>query len=77
MIAYARLRTRLIHRRRKLKLTQKRVAAAMGTTQSAVSDLETGRTKDPCMSTLAKWAYALDMELLVDVRRPDDDSPWP
>jgi transcriptional regulator with XRE-family HTH domain len=69
--AYERLRVQLVQHRRHIGMTQAKVADAMGTTQSAVSDLERGRTKDPCMATLAKWAYALELELIVEVRNQE------
>src|SRR3954454_3118200 len=43
-------------------LTQAEVAEAMGTTQSAISDLERGRS-DPRLSTLQRYANVLDMRL--------------
>jgi len=66
--AYEQLRAALVARRKELKLTQAAVGRAMGTTQSAVSDLERGRTKDPCIATLGKWAFALELELIIDIR---------
>lgn len=72
--SYDDLRLTLIYRRMTLKLRQWQVAELMGTTQSAVSDLETGRTKDPCMRTLANWAHALELELVINVRSVGDDS---
>lgn len=47
--------------------TQADVARAMGTTQSAVSDLEAGAT-DPQLSTLQRYARAVGGKLGVDVR---------
>lgn len=51
-------------------LTQKAVAAAMGTTQSAVSDIENGRV-DPRISTLQRYARAVERR--VDVRLCRED----
>ncbi|PZS32692.1 MAG: hypothetical protein DLM59_07630 [Pseudonocardiales bacterium] len=45
-------------------LTQRAVARSMGTTQSAVSDLETGRS-DPRLSSLQRYARALGLRLHV------------
>ncbi len=53
-------------RRTELGLTQASVAAAMGTTQSAVSDLEAGGT-DARLSTLQRYARALELRLTVTV----------
>lgn len=54
-------------------LTQKDVANAMGTTQSAVSDLERGDT-DPQLSTLQRYARATGGSLKVFVLMPDQAS---
>lgn len=48
--------------RRAAGLTQKDVAEAMGTTQSAISDLERGDT-DPQLSTLQRYARATGARL--------------
>ena len=58
------------------KLTQASVAAAMGTTQSAVSDLESGRV-DPQLRTLQRYARAIKRRLdfgLVDEELPTFDE---
>lgn len=52
-------------RRRALGLTQQRVARAMGTTQSAVSDLETGVVTDPRMATFVHYAAAVGASVQV------------
>jgi predicted transcriptional regulator len=49
----------LVRRRQRLGLSQTIVAARMGTSQSAVARLETGRG-DPRLSTLSRYAAALD-----------------
>ena len=49
--------------------TQAVVARAMGTTQSAVSDLEAGAT-DPQLSTLQRYARAFGSRLEVTVTGP-------
>lgn len=51
-------------------LTQKDVALAMGTTQSAVSDLERGDT-DPQLSTLQRYARATGARLKVFAVMPN------
>jgi predicted XRE-type DNA-binding protein len=53
-------------RRTQQGLTQASVAHAMGTTQSAVSDLEAGGT-DARLSTLQRYARALGLRLTVGV----------
>ncbi len=47
-------------------VTQAAVAAAMGTTQSAVSDVETGRV-DPRLSTLQRYARAVNRRLHLEL----------
>jgi transcriptional regulator with XRE-family HTH domain len=54
----------LIARRRDLGLSQKAVAKAMGTTQSAVSDIESGG-KDLYLSTLQRYARAVGARLAI------------
>lgn len=49
--------------------SQKDVAQAMGTTQSAVSDLERGET-DPQLSTLQRYARATGAQLKIFVALP-------
>ena len=49
----------LVRRRQRLGLSQTIVAARMGTSQSAVARLESGRG-DPRLSTLTRYAAALD-----------------
>jgi DNA-binding XRE family transcriptional regulator len=46
--------------RKRRKISQTVVAAAMGTSQSAVSDLETS-SSDALMSTVEKYAHALGL----------------
>ncbi len=52
----------LTKRRRRLGLSQTTVAARMGTSQSAVARLEAGGS-DPKLSTLARYAAALDAKV--------------
>jgi transcriptional regulator with XRE-family HTH domain len=55
--------------------SQKSIAQAMGTVQSAVSDLEGGGT-DPRLSTLQRYARAVGTKLSVEVpKRLDGDFP--
>lgn len=56
----------LLAARRTGGLTQASVAAAMGTTQSAVSDLERGGS-DPRLSTLQRYARAVGRRVAVRV----------
>lgn len=60
------LRRYLTERRRQLGLTQVDVSRAMGTTQSAVSELETGTTVDPGLNTVARWAAALNTQIVIE-----------
>lgn len=56
----------LAQMRTKLGMTQRDVALAMRTTQSAVSDLENGLT-DPRLSTLQRYARAVQSEIGIDL----------
>jgi transcriptional regulator with XRE-family HTH domain len=60
------LRRYLAERRRDLGITQADLARAMGTTQSAVSELETGHTADPGLNTVARWAAALNTQIVIE-----------
>lgn len=44
-------------------VSQKQLAELTGTTQSAISELESGITRDPRMSTIEKIAEALGVDL--------------
>ncbi|MBE6482999.1 MAG: XRE family transcriptional regulator [Actinomyces ruminicola] len=57
----------LVDRRRTLGLSQKTVAERMETTQSTISEFEHGAT-DPFLSTLQRYARAVDAELAVTVK---------
>jgi transcriptional regulator with XRE-family HTH domain len=57
----------LVAARREADLTQEAVADCMGTSQSAVSDLE-GGVSDPRLSTLQRFARAVNRRLVVTVR---------
>jgi transcriptional regulator with XRE-family HTH domain len=56
------VRRSLTLRRTSLKLTQAEVAKRMGTTQSAVSDLESGRA-EPMVGTMQRYAAAVGLRL--------------
>lgn len=58
--------------RTKSGLSQKHVAAEMGTTQSAVSDFERGET-DPHLSTIQRYARATGARVRVLIDRPDSN----
>jgi DNA-binding XRE family transcriptional regulator len=57
----------LVARRHRSQLRQTDVAESMGTTQSCVSELESGE-KDPHLSTLQRYARAVGVELGLAVR---------
>jgi transcriptional regulator with XRE-family HTH domain len=52
----------LVEARNAVRLTQAQIASAMGTTQSAISELESGAT-DPRLSTLQRYARAVGSEV--------------
>lgn len=56
----------LIHARQRAGLTQVEVAKRMGTTQSAIARLESGRM--PSMKTLQRFAQATGSQLQVHLR---------
>lgn len=56
----------LVKLRKAAGLTQVDVAAAMGRTQSVVSDIETG-TNEPRLSTLVRYARAVGAEVNVSL----------
>jgi transcriptional regulator with XRE-family HTH domain len=64
---------RLIEVRRRHGLSQTEVAARMGTSQSAVARLEAGQS-DARLSTLARYAAALDTRLGYAIAPQEDDS---
>jgi transcriptional regulator with XRE-family HTH domain len=65
------VRRRLVLRRAALGLGQREVAKRMGTTQSALCDLERGR-HDPRIGTLTRWIEALDLKLTISLVDPWD-----
>jgi transcriptional regulator with XRE-family HTH domain len=64
---HAELRSYLTARRRELGLTQGQLAERMGTTQSAVSELENTPRCNPTLETLARWSAGLGLDLSVQV----------
>jgi transcriptional regulator with XRE-family HTH domain len=64
----------LLNARRLCERTQGQVAKAMGTTQSAVSELEGGGT-DPRLSTLQRYARAVGARVDVAVIQVHNDIP--
>lgn len=60
-------------RRKVRKISQLTVARRMGTTQSAVSELENGGG-DPRLSTLQRYARAIGCRLAVELK--DDGGGW-
>lgn len=57
--------SQLIELRAKKKLTQKELAKKLGTKQSAIARLESGRG-NPTLEFLQKTARALDKKLVID-----------
>lgn len=64
------MRHYLTRRREALGLSQRQLAAKLGTQQSAVSDLESGRNPDPQVSTVRRWADALGLRAVVKIYDP-------
>lgn len=65
----------LVELRRKRGLSQTDIAERMGTSQSALARVESGRS-DVRLSTVARYAEALDVELNFAIRtRPSDSGP--
>ena len=56
----------LIRARTRAQLTQAQVAKRIGTTQSAVARLESGRTS-PSVATLRRYADATGSRLIIDI----------
>lgn len=56
--------------RKREKISQRDVAKAMGTTQSAISDFERGET-DPQLSTIQRYARAVGAKIRVVVDSPN------
>lgn len=77
---YFRLLRSLASSRKDSRIRQKDAALAMGTTQSAVSELEGGRT-DPQVSTLMRYARAVGCRVRLvagaeDVMKPASQAAW-
>jgi transcriptional regulator with XRE-family HTH domain len=70
----SRLLASLVMLRQSLHLTQTQVARRMQTTQSSVSEFESGAT-DPRLSTLQRYARAVTACLRIRIDMPTD-SPW-
>ncbi len=68
---------RLTTARHKNGISQRAVAAAMGTSQSAVSELEQGTTPDPRISTLQRWARAVGGRLVITVETDEEPIQSP
>lgn len=62
---YYQLVSSIIKRRSELHLTQKELAARLGTTQSSISRLESLEYRKPSLSTLQRIAEALDAQLRI------------
>ena len=56
------IHVRLRHRREALGMSQRELAAQIGTTQSAISELENG-LGEPRLSTVQRWADALGFDV--------------
>lgn len=69
---FADIRRRLIARRYTLGMTQAQLAERLGTTQSAVSDLERSGG-EPMPVTVRRWATALGLQLHVRWELSGDD----
>lgn len=63
----------MIEARTRAKLSQAEVATRMGTTESAISRLESGRVK-PSTRTLERYAHATGHKLMI---RLEPDGPRP
>jgi transcriptional regulator with XRE-family HTH domain len=76
----SRLLISLVHCRSEKGLAQRTVARFMGTTQSAISQLESGET-DPRLSTLQRYARAVGARVFIHLNVypgiPGDPSEWP
>lgn len=64
------LRESLVNIRKERGYTQAAVAKRMGVTQATVSELETSRYPDPLITTLARYARAMDCRLDIGVLPP-------
>lgn len=71
----ARLIDDLVDIRRRRQLSQAAVAEKMGVTQSAIARFESGE-RDARLSTIRRYAMAVDASVRHDVRCIDEDSSW-
>lgn len=67
------LRDAMVDARKARGMTQAAVAKRMGVTQSTVSELESARYPDPRLTTLQRYARAIDCRFVVDVLPPPED----
>ena len=67
------IRRHLMVKRLALGLTQQQLAALLGTTQSAVSDMENNRF-DLRLSTVNRWAAALGVWVVVSWEPLEDET---
>ncbi|MBI1928361.1 helix-turn-helix transcriptional regulator [Candidatus Poribacteria bacterium] len=58
----------IIKRRSEFHLTQKELAARLGTTQSSISRLESLAYRKPSLSTLQRVAEALESQLVIQLK---------
>lgn len=62
------LRQALVIRRNMLGLSQRELADRIGIPQSALSELETGKTASPSLLTYVRWCAALSAEVSIVVQ---------
>lgn len=63
----------LTARRREIGMSQRRLAALVGTSQSAISEIETG-VVTPSVGTLERWTRALGGHFVMGFQVRDDDA---
>lgn len=71
---YAGVIDALVACRKRIGISQKRVAELMGTTQSAVSDFESVNS-DARFSTLIRYAQAVDCDMVIELE-PHSPFAW-
>lgn len=69
------LREALVNSRKERGYSQSAVAQRMGVSQSTVSEFETTRYPDPFITTLARYARAIDCRLDIDLLPIPDEPP--
>ncbi len=74
---YAEVMDELVTCRDAAGLTQKQVAKRMGTSQSAVSELESV-SSDARFSTIIRYVQAIGCDLVIELSQPGDvqEDPW-